>query len=291
MDRLGLSFIFGAGIVAQTVLFIRNCPPETLLRRVGFAALMGLMGLMPGKHETDYQLHFHVCYCFIVYAFMVFAQFKDDIMARVSESSLLGNSLVFWYLCVSFFDGTAPEKTIMAAAVFPTLATLVIAFTVRDWSFPVKLSCYVWFLMLMLAISIFQIRFGYVSFIWTAKYEAPSPFGVFFTGMAFAYLVGSLFYIYILIPIDGKNQSHEERMFIWRQDAHKMAGCFADYQMTAPQALSIIVCQGGLYFINHHYKWVSVPVMMSLSMIVLPFMFDLSFRLYDSASAKAPAAV
>jgi hypothetical protein len=291
VDQLGLSFIFGAGVVAQTVLFIRDCPAETLLPRVGLAALVGLGGLLPGKHERDYQLHFHVCYCFVIFAFMIFGQFKKEIMARVSESSLLGNSLVFWYLCVTFFDGTAPQRTIMGLAVLPTLATLVVAFTIREWSFPIRLCCYIWFLALMLAISCFQVGFGNMSFIWSAKFSPPGPFSLFLTGMAFAYLVGSLFYIYILIPLAGKNETQEHRMITWREDAHLMASCFADFQMTAPQAFSIIVCQGGLYFLNYRFQWVSVPVALNLSLLGLPYVFNFLFGFFDSPAVVRTADV
>ncbi len=140
----------------------------------------------------------------------------------------------------------------------------------------------------MLAISCFQIRFGNMSFVWTSSYDPPGPFSLFLTGMAFSYLIGSLFYIYILIPLNHKHQTSEQRMVIWRQDAHLMASCFADYQMTAPQALTIIVCQGGLYFVNHLRHLVSATVMMNVSLLALPYVFDFLFRFYASSVSTDP---
>ena len=61
-----------------------------------------------------------------------------------------------------------------------------------------------------------------------------------------------------------------ERMKIWRQDAHLMASRFSDYRMTASQALSIILIQGGLYALNYQFRWIPVPMMMNLSLLALP---------------------
>jgi len=288
MDRLTLSFIFGLGIVVQTLLFVMWCPAEGRLGRIGIAAATGLFGLLPGKHERNYELHFHICYCFVVYAFMIFVLFKKEIMARVSESSLLGNSLVFWYLCASYFTGTPRQNTLMAIAALPTLITLVIAFTIREWHFVVRLSCYIWFLCLMLAISCFQVHFGNMSFIWSDRFSPPAPFSLFLTGMAFTYLTASVFYIFILIPFTQKHQTFAQRMVIWRKDAHLMASYFSDYQLSASQALSILVFQGGLYVLNYFFRWVSVPVMMNLTLIVLPYFFAIFTRLVPSSLGPVP---
>jgi hypothetical protein len=288
-DRISLSFIFGAGIVAQTFLFIFSSPAKNRGSRMAIAAGMGVCGLMPGRNEHNYELHFHICYCFIFYAIMVFVQFKKEIMARVGESNLLVNSLAFWYLCVSAFNHGSAQTTLMALAALPTLGTLVIAFTIRDWSFPVRLSCYVWFLVLTVAIGCFQVRFGNMSFIWTDKYSPPKAFSLFLTGMAFAYLAANLFYIYILIPIADKHQTHEQRMVVWREDANLMASRFADYQMTVSEAFAIIALQGGLYILNYWFRWVSTGVMMNLSIIGLALLFQLLFRFRDRLPAWAPA--
>jgi hypothetical protein len=279
MDRIGLSLIFGAGIVVQTLLFVFNSGAQNRGGRLAAAAGAGLVGLLPGKHERDYQLHFHLCYCFIVYALVVFSLFKKEIMARVGQSNLLVNSLTFWYLCASFLSAGDARLAVMALAALPTLGTLIVAFTIRDWSFPVRLSCYVWFLVLTVALSIFQIRFGDLSFVVTDSYSAPDAISLYLTGMAVTYLMASLFYIYILIPIADKHQTQEQRMEIWRQDAHLMAGCFVDYRMTATEAFLIIALQGGLYALNAWGRWISPGLMMNVSFIALPFVFQRLFQL------------
>lgn len=286
-DRLSLAF--GAGIVLQTLLFVFASDAENPLGRVGIAAAAGLLGLTPGKHERSYALHFHIAYCFVIYAFVVFAQFKKEILARVSESNLLVNSLTLWYLGATFLGRGHSWDAFAALAALPTLGTLVIAFTIREWSFPVRLSCYVWFLVLTLAISTFQLRFGDLAFLFFSRPRLPDPFNVFLTGMVAAYLGASLFYLYILIPIAGKNQTQAARMIQWREDAHLMASRFADYRMTAAEALQIVAVQGGLYALNYREGWLSPVTIMNLSMIGLPLLFQLWFRFRERLSAGAPA--
>jgi hypothetical protein len=289
MDRVTLSLLFGSGVVSQTLLFILDSDAQNRGSRIAIAAGTGLLGLLPGKHERDYQLHFHVCYCFVVYAIVIFAQFKKEVMARVGESNLLVNSLTLWYLCAVFLSPGSAQTTFLSLAALPTLGTLVVAFTIRDWSFPVRLSCYVWFLILTAAISCFQFRFGDMSFLFTDKYAAPDPLNLYLTGMAFTYLAASLFYIYILIPIAGKHQTHEQRMVEWRADAHLMASCFADYRMTATEALLIIALQGGLYALNYWRGWIPPGAMMNVSMIVLPLLFQRMFQFRRRQPAPAAA--
>ncbi len=57
-----------------------------------------------------------------------------------------------------------------------------------------------------------------------------------------------------------------------------MASCFADYRMTATEAMQIIAIQGGIYALNYRFGWFLPGTMMNLSMIVLPFLFQLWFR-------------
>lgn len=287
MARIRLSFIFGAGVILQTLIFIFASDADNRLSRIAIAAGTAVLGLMPGKHEHHYEIHFHICYCFVIYAVMIFWQFKKEIMARVSESNLLVNSLTLWYLCISFLNPGEAKTTFMALAALPTIGTLIIAFNIRDWSFPVRLSCYVWFLVLTIVISGFQVRFGNMSFIFSDHFAAPRPFSLFLTGMAFTYLGASLFYIYILIPIAGKHETQEHRMMVWREDAHMMASCFADYRMTATEAMQIIAIQGGLYALNYRAGWFLPGTVMNLSMIVLPFVFQLWFRFTERLPTPA----
>ena len=272
--RLRLSLVFGAGIVAQMLIYVLSSGAG--LGRLGFAFLFGLLGLMPGKNERDYELHFHLAYCFVVFAFMAFAQYKKEIMARVSESSLLASSLTFCYLCLSFLGGPRREL-VLALAALPVAGTLIVAFTIREWSSATKLGCYIWFLVLAGANTAFQIRFGNLAFLFTLDYAAPPAFDLFMTGMAMTILFASLFYVYILIPVADKHETQEHRMARWREDAGEMVSRFSDYRLTADQAATIVLLQGGLYAANDYFGWLSPGIMMNVSIAILPLVFQLLF--------------
>jgi hypothetical protein len=285
--RIRLSLVFGAGVVAQSLVFVLGSG-QTRLVGLGAAAFIGLFGMLPGKHENVYEPHFHLALCFILYAFAVFAQFKKEIMARVSQSNLLVNSLTLWFLCASFLGGES-RVLMMSLAALPTLGTLIVAFTIREWSFPVKLACYVWFLLLTIANCCFQVRFGNLAFLFLDSFAPPNPIDLFMTGMAFTVMAASLFYVYLLIPLQRKNETWEARTARWREDAHAMAGCFADYRLTAPEAMQIIVVQGSIYALNHWARWMLPGVMMNVSMVVLPLGFQLLFRRRQPAPGAATA--
>lgn len=281
LPRVRLSLIFGAGVVAETLILVLSGGgnPRTLL----LAALVGVLGLLPGKNENHYDLYFHVALCFVVFAFTAFCIYKKEIMAHVSESSLLVNSLTLWYLCMAFLGGSG-RWLVMGLAALPTLGTLIVAFTLREWSFKAKLACYVWFLLLTAANTCFQVGFGNFGFLFSRDFR-PNPIDLFMTGMAFTLLASSLFYVYILIPIQGKHETKEHRMKQWREDAHAMAGCFADYRLTAPQALQIVGLQLGFYGVNHWAHFMLPRMAMNVSMVLLP----LGVRMLYGGSEAAPA--
>ncbi|MDE2291871.1 MAG: hypothetical protein KGL53_07295, partial [Elusimicrobia bacterium] len=273
--RIRLSFVFGAGVVVQVLIFVLGSG-RTDLHRLGLAAAAGLFGLLPGRHESLYEPHFHIAFCFVVFAFVAFVQFKDDIMARVSESSLLVNSLTLWYLCVAFLGGLGPW--LLALAALPTAGTLLVAFTVRTWTFRARLACYAWFLVLTAAEACFQVGFGNFSFLWSDSFMPPKAPDLFMTGMVFAVLAAALFYVHLLIPLRNKYETQEERMARWRGDAHEMAAHFSDYRLSASEALQILLLQGGFYLANHWLHLMEPARVMNVSLALLPLAVALAYR-------------
>jgi len=276
-----LSLVFGVGIIFQSLLFISNQWTLEKMRLILKHMGISLAGMFPGKNERHYveDIYFHITICFILFAGFIFATFKKEILPRITEASLLSYSLIFWYLFLSRYDPhSAFDRTVVLLAALPTLGTLVIAFTLIHWSFKVNLSCYIWYLILVLAISILQISFGALAFIFGHRTDQFELWQILLTGMSFTYLSASMFYLYILIPVQGKNQTKEERMQIWQEDARLMASRFVDYRMPPVQAAIILILQGGLYALNHTYRWFPMPLMVNLSVVVLPVFFSFIFQ-------------
>ena len=243
---LVLSLCFGAGIILQSILFISRAWTIEKFQKILTHMGMSLIGMFPGKHERDYfaDIYFHVSFCFVIFAAFILGTFKKEILPRVSESSLLSYSLIFWLLILNRFDPNSTfDKTIVLLAALPTLCTLFIAFTLYHWSFKVNLSCYIWFLILVLAIYVLQISFGELGFLFGHRSDQSDLAQILLTGMSFTYLTASVFYLYILIPLQGKNKTEEERMEIWWEDARLMASRFVGYRMTPIQAAFILVVQ------------------------------------------------
>jgi len=269
--------VFILGIFAQSALFLFDAgiltgSPDQWLARVGGALASGLFGLAPGRRERNYSLYFHLCVGAVIYISIFLSFFKKEILSRVSESSLLCNCLVFWYLFATTFRDTLDQKLLLGIAALPTLGTLAIAFSIRSWNFGVKFACYVWFLFLIAAIAVLQVRVGNLDFLF-GKTPDDGPFGVFLTGMAAAYMWAGLYYLFILVPIPGKRQTFAERMDVWRADASMMAGRFSDYALTPQQAGTVIALQGGLYGLNLQFHLVSDAVLLNASLVFLPYVY------------------
>lgn len=281
-NPLLLSLCFGSGIILQILLFVNYDWSLEKAKRLLKSAGIGLLGILPGKHESHYvhNIYFHVCFCFVIFAVSVIAFYKKEILPAVTECSLLSYSLIFWFDFLRIFNPESGfDRTIFLVALIPSLFTLVVAFTVRTWSFKVNLFCYVWFLFLIFGIYVIQVSFGELAFIFNPENVKPTYLPhLFLTGMSFTYLTASCFYLYILVPIQGKNQTREQRMKIWRADAQMMAGRFVDYRMTALQALFILLLQGGIYASDLAYGWMPAPLLVNLSVILLPLVFSLVFR-------------
>jgi hypothetical protein len=269
-EGMRLVFSFGAGVLAQLVVFLLPAlGSESPLTLVGAGAL-GIFGMVPGRHEHHYDLRFHIGFSFIVCAFSIFGFFKRYILPRVSESILLLNGIVFWYLFATVFESTRTQTTLMALAALPTAGSLIVAFTIREWSFAQKLSCYVWFLIVMIGIGLLQLGFGNLAFLLGAPAPGRHPLEMFMTGMGFTYTASCVFYVYILIPLADKNESHAHRMRRWRDDAELMTGRFGDYALSAPEAALILAAQGGLCYLNWRQPFIAPPLLANLSLIFMP---------------------
>jgi hypothetical protein len=280
MTPFVLSLIFGIGIVFQALLFVGDFWNPIKIKSVGTAAGASFMGMLPGKHERDYvgDIYFHMCSCFVIFAFVIFANFKKEILPRIGETCLLSYSLILWLLLFPKEGiNSAFDKVAMVISVLPTLGVLVISFTLVQWNFTVNLICYIWFLVLTLTIYAVQISFGELAFLFNPNDSPASPAHLFLTGMSFTYLSASVFYLYILIPIQKKHQTREERMKQWREDAGLMASRFIDYRMTPVQALFILVLQGGFYALNHYLRLLPVPMVVSISIILVPYLYSIAF--------------
>lgn len=150
----------------------------------------------------------------------------------------------------------------------PTFATLYISFSTAELGYKSRIFFYSWFLLMVAALAVSQFSFGTISLFINQEFEMVNPIEMFFTGMAFLYLVSYGFYIFYLVPIPGKRQSIQERIEQWKEYLALLSGKYSNEQMKPPYAVLILAAGFGILFLNHLLDIVSDFLLIN-AMIVL----------------------
>lgn len=270
-ERLTLIILFGLGVFIQAVLLIRN---DWDWGKLAICFGSGLCGMIPGKHEYNYQLLLHIFISFCVFAFVFALVFKKDILPLISEKVLLSYSLIFWFSFFSFFYKDAfIHKFLFFLFLVPSLATVFIAFIKLKLNFWWKLFFYTWFLIIVVSLGLFRFSFNHLALFFDSQH-APwiESIDCILTGMAFLYLIVNATYIWELIPIPGKNQSMQSRMKEWHELTNLMTQRCDDQQPTHLQTVLIIVLQGGGLFLTYQYHLVPGGLLVNVLLLLPVFL-------------------
>jgi len=267
-ERLILILWFGLGVITQAILLIRN---DWKWGKFALCIGAGCFGMMPGKHEYNYEPLMHIFICFCIFAIMFALFFKEDILPLISEKVLLSYSLIFWFSFFSFFYKDAfIHKFLFFLFLIPSLSAVYIAFIKTKLNFLGKLFFYTWFLIIVVSLGLFRFSFSHLSLFFD-KHHVPwiGSVDCLLTGMAFLYLIVNATYIWELIPIPGKNQTMESRMQQWHELTNLMTQRCDDQQPTHLQTILILVLQGGGLLLNYLYHLVPAGVLINV-LILLP---------------------
>jgi hypothetical protein len=280
-DRVELSFVLGAGVVAEVLLLTLPSLRLGHVWRLALVVAVGCLALLFGRN-VDPSAYAPVLIGCALFALAAFIFLKDEILRRVSETNLLLSTLVFWYL---WRNVDAPREVLLAlaaVAILPTAGTVLVAMVVRNWGFRVRLLCYVWFLVLSSAMSVLLLRFGDLSFAYLGSFDPPNLLSLFLTGMCITYLAASVFYIWTLIPIFGKVD--------WQENSKLMAGRFADYEMRIPEVALTILVPGGIFLLNTQYHWIPVTLLATAALVLQRYGSRFLFPARPSAAPPSPEA-
>jgi hypothetical protein len=285
-DGVRFDLVVGAGILLQcTLLVLPDLRTLRGLRNYAFAFAVGLLGFVPGKHETDYDVPVHLLAYFFVVAMATFWLFRQRLMPRVSESSAFVRSLVFWYLLLSVQSGQIPPAIWVAASV-PTVVTLAVAFSVRSWSFRTKLFMYVWFLVETVAIALLFLQLSDLSYLSRAAgyHTTATPLDLFVTGMALTYLAGSAAYIYQLWPPLKKQDRWQYGE--WREHTDFALSRFVDYQMRPKDVATITAVVVALFVLNALTRLMPASTLGAIVVVVVPHLVG---QMFDRSSVPEGA--
>jgi|SRR5271165_675561 len=272
-DRLILAAWFGLGVALQALVLIRG---DWNWKRLAGSVCVGLIGMVPGRSEHNYQPFFHILFSLGAFSCWFAMVFKNDVLPLVSEKVLLLYSMVFWFAFFSFFyEGTLLHNILLALLLIPTIVTVVIAVARPKLSFSWKLFLYIWFLGSVISLGLVQFPFYHLSlFLQPQGTPWLMPIECVVAGMAFLYLAVNITYLYELVPIPRKNQSWNERMEKWHELTDLMTQRVSEDQLTHRDALLLLIGIGGMLLGDYRFDWLPRNLVIN-ALIILPCVLSL----------------
>lgn len=272
-DPIYLILMFGLGMALQAMNLLKD---EVNKGKLLIPFLVGFAGFVPGKHESGYNFNSHLFAYFIVFAFCFAILFRDKILSKIDENTVLFFTMAFWYVLISKFGlGIFSSWTIFLLIPFSVFAFLD-AFI--NWVIPyvLKVLLYIWFLLMNFVLLVIYFVLPLWGYFFAVKGLLPvvSPLDALLYGGVSLYLIGNFFYLFLIIPIPGKHQAFKDRIREWKQYIHVLADKYDDYQLKIWEALFIFLFFGSIFVMNYFYHFVSDMILINASLIC--------FSLFDS---------
>lgn len=261
-ERIVLAGWFVLGVFLQANFSIR-CRWKFGLTL--FCAFMALVGLIPGKHESDYAPYVHALGVVAFFALAFLSAYMKDILPVVTDRTLLFYSLLFWFTLFSLpGDQDALQKVLMVLGLVPTLATVLIAFVDVRLGFAWRLVLYAWFLGIVATLGVCQYSAHWLAvFFSTDASTWPSPGACILGGMASMCLLGNLFYLFLLLPVPAKGQSFSDRMKDWHEFTHLLAERLDDVRGGRGYAALVFFGVGGLLLADLVERWITPSLLIN----------------------------
>lgn len=269
---INMSFLnvlyFVLGMFAQAYSMLLGKWQEGDIKKLLIAFGTGFFGMVPGKHERNYELNLHVFYSCIIAASTFTSVFNHRLISRVGARALLILNILLIFLIYIKFGFS---YFIFGLIFIPSLITLINGFSNLDDSFKWQVFFYVWFSIIIVSIGLLYFAFGSLlqTFGWS-DVETTASFSIFMTGAAFLYILSNAWYAIMLIPVTGKHQTLENRMAHVRQHMQLLAyGYVWEKDDWLGNMLAVILLPL-LLIVNYHFNFIGMDLVISLILISMP---------------------
>src|SRR3989338_7285369 len=258
-------FLIGMMLQAFYLLFGRWEKGD--LRMILYSFAGGLLGMMPGEHETDYDLPLHLFLsCVTASIFFVF-NFRKRLLVRIDGQMLIVWSLLFFAILVNHYG---LNWSILGAVAIFSLPTLVNGFSDIDRNFKWQVFFYVWFIVMVVAIGFTHFNLASMGVFNGSIGSTVSALELLFSGAAFFFLVINAWYVLYLVPIPlNKHQTMRSRMYDVHEQLHLLASGYMWNKDDIRTNLMLIVALPAFFVCNYLYQLVSEEMLISLSFVVM----------------------
>jgi hypothetical protein len=262
---------FYAGILAQAVfLLIGRFEPKDFTK-LGGCCLGSLLGLIPGKHETHYNLNLHLFFIACVFSVVYALCFKKKILERINKEIL-----IVWTLIGLYIAFRTPLVMSYPPVFLPLLVLgllpVINAFAGFDARYGWKVYFYIWFLCVLVGIAASKFAFSTVANVFEFSHatETVTALQMFVIGMSFLYLTVNLWYVVELIPLPGKHQSFSDRLAEVEKDLEILAEDYDDGQVRWWKTVLLLAVAVTVLTANYFVNYVSDETLIPLLIVLLP---------------------
>jgi len=278
---------FYAGILAQAVFLLLGQFGLKDAAKLLACCAGSALGFIPGKHERNYALSFHLfavaCVFAVAYAFC----FKKKILQHIDKEILLVWTLVGLYLALQT-PFIVSHSQLLVLVLCLSLIAVVNAFAGFDKAYGCQVYFYIWFLCILVSIVASQFAFSTMFSTFGHSALPAEAFTMFVVGMSFLYLAVNFWFLIELIPLPGKHQSFSDRV---EEVEEAMEDLAEDYDI-APvpfwKTSLLLILTASLLAANYFGHFVNDTLLIPILIAVLPVLDRL--KLF-ARPAAAPAGV
>jgi len=262
-------FVFYAGILSEAVFLLWAKFERSDIWKFICCLAVAMIALAPGKNEVFYDPFWHF---FLVALFFVIAYafvFKTKILERIDGELLILWDLVLGYLIIERFGWT--NIVILLILALSTGLVILNGFIRLDKKFAWRAFFYVLFLCIIVTISACLFQFDRLSLFFDyGNGQVVLFMDMFFTGMAFLYMIANIWYLLELLPLPGKYQNFQQRMTQVKDDIAILASEYDSDNVRKTRVALTIIFTVILFSINYHYHLINDTFLISIIISSMP---------------------
>lgn len=244
LDPLQLVGVFYLGVIAQAAFLVIGRVPVQELKYFPLCFAWALLGLLPGKHEHNYDVYIHFFFTAGVFAIAFAWTYRKYLLDPINREVLLAWNLIFLYAAMR----THAHPYFVYAATVIALVLFVNLFFPFDLRKHMQTAMYAYFLCIVAGTAFLYLSLSHITFFFNhGAGELPDAASVFFAGASLLYITVNMWYVYELNPIPGKHESLEHRMQAVREDAAMMEQAYDEsfqplsYELFATAAIAALL--------------------------------------------------
>jgi hypothetical protein len=266
-------FFFGLGILIQAISLAgfenvlvkkRN---ETLIAVIA-AVISFIVSYLKEPEDVEMKIVSSLLFLCIIFAIL----FQKELIKPLHERTVLIFTLLFWYLWVTQVGAeNIMHWPLFQIALLPTLAAMFLVIIRKKLSFPWKLFMYTWYLVILASYALVLI-WEYNEILWCRGVcEQFNLFHLFLLGGVTFFAIVNFFYLFILIPLPGKNQTFKERIEDWKEFTQLMTSKYQNKQLSGLESLFLFIGMGILLAVNYRYQFFDHLTLINTVIIILSF--------------------